>query len=1458
MLGIVVALLFASYLILQSAVVQTYLSQKLAGYLTRKYQTIITVKGVSVAFFNKLVLEDVLVLDQKNDSMFFVHELQASVDSFSIKKRFVAIEKLSLNRIEVKISSDSAGVPNYKFLADQFVSQDTVAKKAENFELFMDNFEFNDSKIQYSFIDSSGINQLMFDHISLGVSNIRSNNGFTSFRINKFNLNNQDSFRLTDFSAAFLANADSVCIENLHVVTDHSEIRDARIVVDKRGMGKEFDLNKLKVNVDLPQSRISLTDIAQFIPSLKGMDENIDISGQITGRLADLKGKNIELSLGQNTNLAFDFYLNGLPDLANTYMHVDLKKSFTDLNEIRNIRLPDRFPLQMLNIPSALLQAGIIEYKGNFTGFLSDFVAYGTFRSKWGVLTTDLSFVPSEGEKLKINGRLKTVNFQLGKLLKSELVDGITFNGDIKGILNPQTHNFNASVTGQIDSVTVTQYQYENIQLSGDILNKRFDGNLIVDDPNLRFRFDGEFDLNVPVPVFNFNMQVEKADLVALKLVDSYRRSDIAFALNANFKGNNIDNLDGLIHFAQGSYRNENGLLLFNNFDLKTFSEEEPVLQVRSDFLDADIRGKYELHNLHNSVKKIINRFLPSAGLTIPAQKTTNSFDFSFNLKDINRFTQVLMPDLALSPAKIDGRIDSEKNTLVVNGTFPQLKYKTMVFNKISLNVDGNSKLNVRNKVEEIAVGGKFKVYNLSLVSDASGDMMDSKISWNNFGNVSYSGSINTSTKFMKQQNKPHVEIAVKPTRIFLADSLWQITTARISVDSSLIRINKLGLTSRGQSVTIDGSIDRNQNNKLNIYFNQIDLNALNAFIAGNLTLNGELNGSLSLVDIYRQTLFLSDLKINGLNLLGQALGNALIQSRWDPMAKEINAELIVESEQKKALHAFGIYNPGRDSLSIHTNFDHFSILILQPLMGSSFANFHGDATGKVRIYGSPSYIQHDGALFAANAGLMLSELQVNYTLNDSVRFKADKILFPDIRIQDDYGNTGVFSGSIRHRSFSKMIYDMSVQSNRIMAINTTPAINEQFYGKMFGSGTVKITGMGASVFIDGVARTEKGTDMNISLEYGEEAQEYDFLTFITRSFQPKTKAPVSSVSESNVQMKFDVEVTPEAKAQLIYNSKIGDVIRSQGSGNLQLMIDKNYNISLFGEYTVSQGDYLFTLQNVINKKFEIERGGTIAWNGDPYDAVLNLNAIYRLKASLAELFANTTGDVDYNQRIPVLCKINLTNSLNNPDIRFDIELPTTEDRIRDDVKQYISSEEDLNKQILSLLVLGKFYTPEYLRGTYTGTGLMGSTASTASELFSNQFSNWLSQISNDFDIGFNYRPGNEITNNEIEVALSTQMFNDRVSINGNIGNNSTQRTTSNNNTNLVGDADINVKLTRNGKLQLKAYNHANNNLIYETSPYTQGVGISYREDFNDFNELWQKMIRIFKPARSKAKPNNQ
>lgn len=1468
-MGTVFILLFGSYFLLQSSGVQTFIVGKVANQLSEKYHTSITIKGVSFAFFNKIVLEDFLIKDQKNDSLLFVHELMASIKSFSIKKNSLSIDKLELNKTILAIKSDPVGRTNYQFLVDAFATKDklkadTLKSVSVRFDFDMKRFDFNDASVKYTYIDSVGNHQIGLENIALGVSDFKVNNEKIAFSVTQFQMNDLKDFRLEDFSARFVATADSVNLTKLHARTSNSEITEANIGLLKNKKGPEFDLNKLKVNLDLKKSRISLKDIAMMVPYLKGMDENIDVSGQVSGTLADLKGKNIALSMGENTQLAFDVYLSGLPEIANTYMHIDLKQSFADFNDIQNVKLPDALAIQKLMIPSQLLDAGIIEYNGNFTGFLSDFVAFGTFKSKWGMLTTDLSFVPSKDERLKINGKVKTVDFKIGELLQSDILNGITFNGDIKGILNQKTNDFSAIVSGKIDSLMVNNYQYKDIQMNGDILNKRFDGNMIINDPNLKFKFDGKFDLNVPIPVFNFDMLLEKADLRALNLDHTFKQSEISFALDANFTGNNIDNLDGFIHFSKGSYKNENDLVSFNDCILKTFNENGSVLQLRSDFLDADIRGQYMLHRLSSSVNQIIDHYIPAFGLTLPAQKFQNNFDFKFVLKDINRFTKVLMPDLKMNPAEISGNINSDKNTVTINANFPEIQYQSTVFHKFTINIDGGSKLNIRNKVAEMAIGEQLKVYNLSLISEAANDVLDSKLAWNNFSEVSYSGSLNTSTKFFRQKNSPRMEISVKPTRIYLADSLYQINSALITVDTTLIKVDKLKISSRGQYLMVDGSIDKNHNNKLNLLFNQIDLNSLNTFIAGDLELKGKLNGILSLFDIYERPLFLADLKIDGLSLLGQSIGNASIQSRWDREAEEINAELLVNSDKRQTLLASGIYNPNKDSLSINTNFDHFSLLILQPLLGSTFANFHGDATGKVRLYGNLDHLQHDGALFAGNAGLMLSELQVNYNLNDSVRFRGDKIIFPQMRITDDFGNSGIFNGTIKHRSFSDMVYDLSVKTNKIMAFNTTPAINEQFYGKLFASGTVRITGTDDNLLIDGVNRTEKGTEMNIYLEYTGQAQEYDFLTFVNHGFQQKKEFKVIPETRSSLIMKFNVEVTPVAKAHLIYNSKIGDVISGQGSGNMQFEIDNNSNVSLLGEYTVEQGDYLFTLQNVINKNFEIQQGGTIQWNGDPVNAIIDLKAIYRLKASLSELLDQQTSSTqtqntnsEVTQRIPVMCKIALSKNLSNPDIKFDIELPTVETRVKDVVSQFINSDEDMNNQIFSLLVLGKFYTPEYLRGTYTGTNntLAGSTASTVSELFSNQLSNWLSQLGRDFDVGVNYRPGNQISNDEIELALSTQLFNNRVSINGNIANNASQKTNVNNN-GLIGDADVNVKLTKNGKLQLKVYNHSNT-LIYDTSPYTQGVGVSYREDFNDIKELWQKVKNIFGRKSPRPKTNN-
>jgi hypothetical protein len=424
------------------------------------------------------------------------------------------------------------------------------------------------------------------------------------------------------------------------------------------------------------------------------------------------------------------------------------------------------------------------------------------------------------------------------------------------------------------------------------------------------------------------------------------------------------------------------------------------------------------------------------------------------------------------------------------------------------------------------------------------------------------------------------------------------------------------------------------------------------------------------------------------------------------------------------------------------------------------------------------------------------------------------------------------------------MDYDLHINSGKILAMNTTAKNFDQFFGKAVMRGNISIIGHDADVKLSGEATSLPETSITIILGDDVEVAKYDFIRFVAKTEDTIARPVLISQPDEGLEIDLLIHATPDAKVQMVYNTQISDEIKAQGEGTLRFVMDKKGDIRLSGNLVIDQGEYLFTLQGVINKHFTVEPGGSVTWSGDPYDAVIDLNAVYKMKASLYELLAGSIENLSSSQRIPVECKIILTGDLMRPDINLNIEFPALEERLKDELQQFFATPEDLNRQMLSLLVLGKFYTPDFVRGTYepSATGMIGNTAS---DLFSKQLSNWLSQINKDVDIGFNYRPGNQITNDEIELALSTQIFNDRVSINGNIGNNTNPKNL--NNSEVIGDFDINVKLTRNGKLQLKAYNRANNNLIYETALYTQGIGISYKENYNTFSELLKNFFSLFR-----------
>jgi hypothetical protein len=1432
------------YLAIQSQMVQRFLTNRLTSYSAEKLHINIHIGGVDVSLLNKILLDDVWVEDQSGDTLAFASQISARINHLSFIHKQINVGHLTLNQFKLFIKKDPAGIYNFQFLTRP-AKKDSVPSKGWN--LTCSNFRLKNSDFYYQ--DSSKT-EIRYDvnDINFRINKFSYSPDSVSFHLASLTLVDSRGFFLTDLSADFQTKPGIIELSRINLQTLNSHIENARfaLLLDTASTM----VKRPEMEILLKKANISLADVAVFVPGLKGMDQKLEVSGKLSGNPANLKVKELVISTGKNTKINCDLDISAFEGMKEPFLYVDLYRSQTDFYDISHLKLPETAKLDYLKFPEKFYQAGVISYQGNFTGFLSDFVAYGTINSQMGQIKSDLSFVPVSDGSIRFNGKLETTEFQIGKLLNSEDFGEISLSGMVKGLYFREGEKIDADFNGIIEKFYAYRYNYSNIRLNGKIGNRKFDGKVVMDDPHLKMNFSGLLNLNEKVPQFDFILNLKKADLVALRLDTMHTVSDLALEMTANFTGSSLDNFDGLIQVFNAEYTNPNNTLLVKNLNVNTHLEEKnSSINLNSDFVDASIVGTYHFKSLFNSFRNVLASYLPALRNTPSSGNNFNQFNFELTCKNLEPLTAVFIPEWKIAtPFTIRGKIDSNISTFELNGKIPGISTNQIEMKNINLDITPeSSELNSRIKFDEVGFMKGLSLRNLDLNLKAGGDKIETNIAWNNHKKNEYSGNILSEISFSRDSDShyPGIQINLQPSKIVISDTIWNLSPATLIIDSTDVSVEGFSFYNGNQELTLDGIISKDKTQQLNVNLRDINLGTITDYIKKPSSFKGLINGSIGISDFYARRVFLSDLRLTGFEYMNQSFGDISLVSQWDRNTETIKGDLSIIRDKRKTLSGTGSFNPKNNNLDFLVKLDQQSIELLGTVIRETFSNFHGDGTGMVRLTGTPDKLLLDGAVFCKNAGLTIDYTRVSYLLNDSVRFAGDKIIFRNIEISDITGNKGIFTGNIRHDSFGDMDFDLKFNSNKIIALNTTIKDNEGFYGKAIVRGNLNITGHDVDVKLSGEATSLPETSVTIVLDDDIELAKYDFIKFVqTGKETGYIPAPIKEPVSGGVEVDLIIHATPEAKVQMIYNTQITDIIRAQGEGTLRFNMDKAENISLYGNFTVEQGEYLFTLQDVIRKRFTVENGGSIAWSGDPYNAVIDLKAIYKLKASLYELMMGSLEDLSSKQRIPIECKIMLTGDLMRPDISLGIEFPAIEERLRDELQQFFSTQEDMNRQMLSLLVLGKFYTPDFVRGNYqsNNSGLIGNTAS---DLFSNQLSNWLSQINKDVNVGINYRPGNQLTNDEIELALSTQIFNDRVRINGNIGNNSNPNRASN--SELVGDFEIEVKLSPNGKLQLKAYNKSNNNLIYETAPYTQGLGFAYKEDYNTFGELWKKFLGLFR-----------
>lgn len=1442
---------------------QTKLTHFFAEKISKKIHTKVSVKSVDISFFSSLILNDIYIEDLQNDTLLYVKSIDANVLDFSIKYKNVVLKKLTFDRVNFCLKTDSNNKTNLQFIIDSLFTKTADTTKSD-WNIFCSNFYIKNSRFSYKAFNSKntnyGINfkNVSVNNINLQVSYIKTFSDSIKLKIRNLTAKEKSGFIINNLNSDFLLSNKKIKLDNVNLTLNNSNIKAKIFAMTYKRFADFSDfLNKIKLISDFDSSKINFSDIAFFAPELKNINQEFFISGKIKGKIANLKSKNLKLYIGKNTFVNAKINITGLPNIYETFIYADIKKLYTQKTDLNKI-LKNVLPNNNINIPDNITKLGLISYKGNFTGFINDFVAYGNFNTQIGKISTDISLKTDTVLKIKkFNGKLIADNFNLGKvLINDSIIGNINLDINIDAVLKNNT-NLKGNVEGKISSIEINKYNYRNVKIDGDFVNKMFDGHLNFNDTNIIMDFLGRFDFNKPQPILDFTADIKKIklDKINLNYINTDTNSTLSMLLIAKINGLDINNFYGNLDIFNLKYFTKDKLLSANKIQLRTDKVNNgKKITFNSDFADITITGKYNFINIINSFEHITNVYIPNIYTSKLQQLTdTNNFIFDITFHKTSKIFDILLPKYFISEnSTISGKFNDTKNNIELNGKFDTLKIKNNLFTKVIVKTRTNNDSTFFTKfnAKKSKIAGTLPLTDLKFKTITKNNKTNFNLNWYRKDSTIYSGDISAYTILKKNKNYlPVIYINFLPSDVIIADSLWFISDSKIIIDTTSINIQNFIFNKNNQYIYANGKISELKTDSLKLDFNDVELKNINFYIKQfGFDFKGKLNGYTYLNNFYNNFNFISNLNINKLFVNNEQIGNTHITNKWDNKNKKFILDAYAMRGKLKTINLKGNIYPDTKKIDMLLSLNKLRLNTFNPLLKGVASELNGIASGNIKINGNISKPITQGRLKLQKTSFKIDYLNTKYYFTNYVDISANKINFDNLKIFDEKGNSAIVNGNISHKFFKNFNFNISINANKLKVLDTKESDNQLFYGKTFASGLFKISGTPDNIFFDINATTNKNTRFFIPVTSTETSESANFIRFVNKDTLLVKKTEYK-VDLSGMQLNFDLNITPDAEIQIIFDKKVGDIIKSKGNGNINLKIDTKGEFKINGEYKIEKGDYLFTLQNIINKHFDIEKGSSIKWNGDPYNADINIDAIYRTKTSLYNLTLDTLDKT----KLPVQCKLLMTNNLLNPKIKFKIDVPNANDRAQAIINSF--TEDQTNKQMLSLLVINSFYTPENLRGTnVTETKSSGNALGVnSSELLSNQLSHWLSQISNDFDIGVNYRPGDQITTDELEVALSTQILNDRVTINGNFGVGGNSQNTTNSTSGIAGNVDINVKINKSGSLQMKGYTKSNNDVVYNTSPTTQGVGIFYTDNFDTFGELLNKYWhKIFKNKKQK------
>jgi hypothetical protein len=1454
-----------------------HLQQKLISFVTKnlseKVDSKVSLNAIEWNFPNSFVLKDVYIEDQSRDTLLFVSRAKVTIDLLPLLQKTVSLRTVQMTEMEAHICKGDSGRYNFQFFVDAFSRKDSTAVQwsADIESIAFDNCaiafhnELHNSRAGWfnpDFIEISALKgSLHVRHFSKDSLNVKLHNiGFKEL----------SGLELSRFSTTLIANSEKLRMYNFVALMPNSRLslHNATFLYRNPQAFKRFT-SEVFLSLEIAPSGINLKDLAAFVPAFHALDEELSVEGRINGTVNQLLVRNLALGYGKNVKMQGDFSLNGLPDPEQLFIRANIRDIAASSEDISSIT--QSFTGKNIKLPVFLDSLGIISYKGEINGSLAEMQANGAIHSAAGLIHTDVLVKVKNLTfgQFSVNGKVEAKSFDLTILFgKKSQLGNSTFN--LKVDLERQSKNqFSLNASGAIDSLDFRKYCYKNMVLNGKFDENGFDGSLVMNDKNIDLIFKGNIDLHAEKPFFRFVANVQNAQLANLNLAPNYPNSSLNFNIETNLVGKSLDDMEGALSVDNLLFAYNGKEIFIDNISLtSTLENHTKKLTIYSDYVNGQLTGMYQFAAIPVNLYNMAHRYIPAIVGEKPQpaliRDGKNDFEFRFTIDNMEFINETVgLPFVFQDESVLSGFYNDSAGKFRVRIDAPQIQTKKATmgdFTFLCENPDDYVKIMLR--ATHLPSNRRRNPYFISLNSKIKNDSVSLDTHFSNSTEDTYSGSL--SSLVVLKELAPEglsADIFINPTEMILNDTVWNLHRSKITVQPQKIEVDNFYFNHENQFLKINGSNSLTGEDDIRVWFSDLQLGYISDILnQKSIAFDGIGDGDISVFGLLKKPYFEGDLNIYDASINSYLIGDLKVNTAWKEAEKCIAFDAELQSQFNGTKSQSDIYGGvflGNDSLFIEGKMKDVDLKFLRQYLYSVLQNNTGTASGTVRAYGKFGHIGLEGNPVVRNMAFDVDYLKTSYVFSDTVFMTHNSFRLNQTPVYDPEGNYAVTSGLVLHEGFKNFKFAVDAAFSNLLALNTHEQDNEMFYGKAYAGGKINISGTPQIINFNLDLRTRPNTRITIPIAGVSSAGDTDFITFVESTDnltaaekRRMRREKIHAIQEdqknsSEINLNINLDATPDAQVQLIMDAKQGDAIRATGTGNLRLNYNsKDSDFKMYGGYEISKGEYLFTIQSIISRKFDILEGSLVRWTGSPYDAFLDIRAKYTLNVSPNEIIE------DPNMRTtltPVYCLLDLTGTIRNPNIKFDLEFPNADEELRRQVRSIINTEEAMNRNVASLLALGHFYTADRATATNSSSDLSSVGFST----LSSQLSSWISMIDNDLNFDLNYRPATDgvTTSPEVDVALSTPLWDDRLFFRGNFGYREGV-TNSPNVSNSIVDFDLEYKLTKNGKFRVKGFNRSNNS-YFKQNPNTQGVGIIYREDFDTFSGLlksfWNPIGNFFK-----------